>query len=388
MVTGSRRIWAVSGLSLVGFVVSALQSKQFYEMRSGTAGLKSFCNFSDTFNCDAVMMSPYAELVGGIPLSSFAAGWFIAIFLVSLFARGAFWHRESVRALFAMTAFGSVMSMIWLSLMAFQLQVYCIECLTVDTVIFASLALVLSLKPEGLSKTPLDFDKWKTFAGVTAGALLVAIVFLKQMETSFGSDADMELIAQSVVESPVLSVASGPEFPSIGPANAPITIVEFSDFQCPFCRVGASTLKSLSYRHPGKIRVVLRNFPLDPACNPKMKSAGHPAACEAARGVYCAFKQGKFEAAYETIFENQEKLKTSAPTSFIKALPGLDAAQFDACMNGPESAQQVSRDLADGEVLGVQGTPAFFVNGKRVQGFPSIKGWSRIIERLAPTATK
>ncbi len=382
MVTASRRIWALAGLSLAGFAISVVQSKQFYEMRSGTAGFDSFCNISSTFNCDVIVMSKYAELVGGIPLSSFAAGWFVSIFIIALIARGAFWRRDAVRALFAMTLFAVSMSAIWFYFMAAKLHTYCLECLAVDAINVISFLIALSLRPEPLSASPAQPSRWQAFAGITFASLLVCIVFLKQMEVSYSRDEDVNAMVQAILDAPTLAVAAGPEFPSIGPANAPITIVEFSDFQCPFCRIGASTLKSLGYRFPQTIRVVLRNYPLDPACNPKMRSAGHAAACESARGVYCAFRQGHFEAAYEEIFTEQDKLKPTVPTQLIKALPGVDAAAFDACMASSEAANHVTRDLNDGELLGVQGTPTFFVNGKRVPGFPSINAWTRIIERL------
>jgi protein-disulfide isomerase len=382
MITVSRRIWALCGFSLIGFAISVAQSKQFYEMRSGTAAFKSLCNINDKFNCDVIVMSKYAELFGGLPLSSFAAGWFVAIFFIALIARSAFWRRDSVRALFSMTFISVVMSAIWFYIMAAKLNTFCIECLAVDAVNIVSFLIVLSLRPEPLSSNPPQSSKLQTFAGITFASLLVCIVFLKQMETLRAGDEDIDLMVQAVLDAPVLAVASGPEFPSIGPANAPITIVEFSDFQCPYCRLGASTLKSLSYRFPGSIRIVLRNFPLDQACNPKMKSAGHAAACEAARAVHCAFQQGQFEAAYEQVFEHQDSLKPTVPTAMVQALPGIDGAKLEGCMGMPETNQAVLRDLNDGDLLGVQGTPSFFMNGKRVPGFPSINGWTRLVERM------
>ena len=126
-------------------------------------------------------------------------------------------------------------------------------------------------------------------------SVFVAVVFMKSMdESNFPHDQVVEK-ADSILSSPVLSVNADDTFPSIGPKNAPVTIVEFSDFQCPFCRLGAFTMNTIQNRYPDKVRLVFRNFPLNSACNPSLDHVVHEFACDTAKAAVCAERQGKFD---------------------------------------------------------------------------------------------
>jgi protein-disulfide isomerase/uncharacterized membrane protein len=375
------QLYFLLALSLIGVGTSVALSQHFYSTRSGTSGFRSFCNVSETMNCDLVSASPYSELIFGIPIASFAAGWFLALFIVSLFALNPYWRREAVRCALGLTGFGSLMAFPYLWIMATQLKTYCLLCFGVDAINWISLALVLSLKPEGFSIHKPDWSKWKVFASTVAICLFVTIVVLKSQEELNVKSSDIEEMARTVLDKPVISVGSGIEFPSIGPKDAPITIVEFSDFQCPWCKVGAMVVHSVYNRYPGKIRIVFRNFPLDHTCNPLLQSSPHPVACEAARSSICAYQQGKFEPVYEDFFENQTSFGKTKPTERVKNL-SLNWDQFQTCMNSPDSLNAITRDIEEGKLLGVNATPTFFVNGRKMEGpFPAA-AWNKIVDRL------
>jgi protein-disulfide isomerase len=379
------RLNLLSALAFVGFVLAAMLTSHYYDLRGGTAAFKSFCNMSAGMNCDVVAVSSWAELAGGLPLSGFAAGWYIALLVVSLIARNPFWRREAVRATFAITAIGLAFSAFYLYVMAAKLHTYCLQCLLVDGVNLVAFGLALSLKPEGFKQHKPEKAKWKTLGLVTGGSLLAAVLFLKMSDPLEASSAQMEDLAQGVLQTAPVSVASGPEMPSIGPADAPITIVEFSDFQCPYCRLGAKTVHSLMSRYPGKIRLVYRGFPLDPACNRFVQSRGHPVSCEATRAAICAHKQGKFDAMYGAIFERQSELAPGKPEEFAGEV-GVSLDQLKGCMGMPETGAMVSKNIEDGNTLGVQSTPTFYINGRRVQGALPLPVWSRVVDRLLADA--
>lgn len=146
--------------------------------------------------------------------------------------------------------------------------------------------------------------------------------------------------------------------PSRGPSTAPVTIVEFSDFQCPYCGREFPVVERLMKDYDGKVRLVFRNFPLD----------FHPFAEKAAEAGACAADQGKFWELHDKMFGNQQKLGVDDLKGYAKAIPGLDAAKFDKCLDSGEKKDMVAADEKAGADAGVQGTPAFFVNGVFING--------------------
>ncbi|MCM2278838.1 MAG: thioredoxin domain-containing protein [Oligoflexia bacterium] len=375
------RLYALAGLSSAGFLLSTALSRQYYQIREGAAGFRTFCNINQTMNCDAVAASPYAELFAGIPLSSFAAGWYLAMLIVSLLALSREGRREGVRGLLALTGIATVFSIAYFVVMAAVIKTFCLFCLLIDGINLAALALVLSLGPESPAKAPLERARWKNLAWIVAGSLLVSVVMLRNFEGQAIDRATVMQTADSILSGTPAALASSAELPSLGASDAPITIVEFSDFQCPYCRVGALMLNGVLNRYPGKVRIVLRNYPLDPACNPAIQRSMHPAACEAAKTTVCAHKQGKFAATYEQLFEHQASLRPGRPAELAKDA-GVNPEQLASCLNAPETSAAVTRDIEEGNRLGVQSTPTFFINGYKVEGAYALPVWSEVIDRL------
>lgn len=378
---GARRLWIVAALALAGLGVSVVQTQHFYEVRSGSASFSTFCNINEAMNCNAIDASRFSELVPGVPLSSFAAGWFLALFFVALLGRNTFWRRESTRAMIALSTVGVVFSAIYLLIMVSVIKIGCVLCLSVDAINLLLFGLILSLKPEGFKKHKLDPSKWKMFAGIVVGSLALGVGGLKTMDTAISDDTPASEKVDSVLSSPALPVNAGDEFPSFGPKNAPVTIVEFSDFECPYCRLGAYSVNAVLNRYPQQVRVVFRNYPLDMSCNRNMPRPLHEAACEAARAALCAKQQGKFEAVYETFFDKQPDVLPGKVVD-LAALTGVDTQRLQGCMASPDTNLAIQRDIEEGTRLGVQSTPTFFINGHKVLGALSLPVWSKVIDRL------
>ncbi|MBC7693035.1 MAG: thioredoxin domain-containing protein [Methylotenera sp.] len=376
------RLTFLAILALLGLLASIYLSHHFYELKNGTAGFKSFCNVSGTMNCDVVTSSKYAELFPGLPLSSVTAGWFLALFFIMLAARSVNWRTEALRVGLVMTGIGAVMGLYYIYIMEGVLHTLCLFCLGVDAVNFISLGLILSLKPAKPSQTKIDFTQWQSMAGIIAACLVIVAVILHSGNPEVGSNDQVNEIADSILSTAPLAVAADSEFASMGPAaSAPITIVEFFDFQCPSCKQGAMNLHSILNRYPNQVRLVLRYFPLDPACNRKMEHSLHIVGCEAARVAVCAHKQGKFVPVYESLFENQEGMKKGLPAT-IAANQGVNPAELETCVNSPATAQRISRDIEDAIQLGVQSTPTFFINGHKIEGAYPVAVWENMIEKL------
>ena len=157
--------------------------------------------------------------------------------------------------------------------------------------------------------------------------------------------------------------------PAQGPANAPIELVEFSDFQCPFCYRAHPTVEQVLKTYSGKIRFVYRNFPLPM----------HPNARPAAEAAQCANEQGKFWAYHDRLFDDQSKLGPDDLKASAAAL-GLDTAKFDACFDSHKYKAVVDADLQAGNAAGVNGTPAFFINGRLLSGAQPFDEFKKVID--------
>jgi protein-disulfide isomerase len=151
-----------------------------------------------------------------------------------------------------------------------------------------------------------------------------------------------------------LSVPVGPADHSIGAAHAPVTVVEYGDFECPNCKQAAAALKQLLARFKDGVRIVYRHFPLE---------AVHVHALNAAEAAECAGAQGKFLPMHDLLFEHQNALKAHQLHEYAQRLE-LDMVQFNAAMHDHLSLQRIREHIRGGEESGVRATPTFFVNGK------------------------
>jgi protein-disulfide isomerase len=158
--------------------------------------------------------------------------------------------------------------------------------------------------------------------------------------------------------------------PSRGPENAPVTIVEFSDFHCPFCRRVQPTLEQLLAKYPGKIRLVYKDLPLDSL---------HPQARVAAEAAQCAHEQGKFWPYHDKLYERGTDTSTATLTA-VAADAGLDVPAFSQCLASGRQKATVQRSLDEGESFGATGTPTFFINGRMMSGALPLETFSRIID--------
>jgi protein-disulfide isomerase len=157
--------------------------------------------------------------------------------------------------------------------------------------------------------------------------------------------------------------------PVRGSKDAPVTIVEFSDFQCPYCSKVEVTLKQVADRYGDKLRWVYRDYPLN----------FHPFAAKAAEAATCANDQGKFWEIHEKMFANQSKLGVEDLKGYAASL-GLDKAAFDQCLDSGKHTEEWKKDLAEGTKYGVTGTPAFFINGRFLNGAAGVDKFTAIID--------
>jgi len=158
--------------------------------------------------------------------------------------------------------------------------------------------------------------------------------------------------------------------PFRGPEGAPVTIVEFSDFHCPFCKQVLPTLTQLQSQYGDKVKLVFRDFPIDQL---------HPGARKGHEAARCANEQGKFWAYHDLLFANAPKADPAQLKGYAQEA-GLDVGAFEQCVASGKYQAAVQKDIEEGSRAGVTGTPAFFINGRLLSGAQPLENFSRIIE--------
>ncbi|HUY18119.1 MAG TPA: thioredoxin domain-containing protein [Candidatus Binataceae bacterium] len=175
-----------------------------------------------------------------------------------------------------------------------------------------------------------------------------------------------------LLEPPRLKIATA-GYPSLGPKNAPVTVVEFADFQCPYCKRSEDTIQELRKEYGDKMRLVYINFPL----------TFHQYAFQAAEAASCAGEQGKFWEYHDELFKDQSKLSTKDLKADAAKLK-LNTKQFDSCLDKGKYADAVREAMSQGSAAGVNGTPGFFINGRPLTGAQPATAFESIInEELA-----
>ena len=181
---------------------------------------------------------------------------------------------------------------------------------------------------------------------------------------------------QSIIRGDVFSLGKSPfqgnldrltltDQPSFGPADAPVTIVEFGDFECPDCRAEAPILRhDLPEKYSSQVRVFFKNFPLESV---------HPWSRAAAITGRCVYQQGQtaFWKFYDWIYENQDQIMADNLNTKVSAWAagnGVDTLKLGQCVDTKATEPEVSRSIAEGQALGIQGTPTLFINGRKIGG--------------------
>jgi protein-disulfide isomerase len=170
-----------------------------------------------------------------------------------------------------------------------------------------------------------------------------------------------------LLEDPVTIPTAGA--PVRGPANAPVTLVEFSDFQCPYCSIAVGKLNAVLEAYPAKVKLIFKQFPLDT----------HSQAAFAAMAAIAANRQGKFWQMHDALFAHRNDL-TRATILKLAGGVGLDMKAFVADIDSPETKKIVLRDMEDGDRAGVEGTPTVYIDGKKYNGPLDLPAIRKIID--------
>jgi uncharacterized membrane protein/protein-disulfide isomerase len=381
-----RLVWI---LAVVGLAASLTSLFVHYRLLVDPS-YTSFCDISQTVSCQQAYLSRFGSAAGR-PVALFGAIWFGFILLLAFVeAAGPDATRDSAPAyMFAASTIGLAI-ILYLGYAAFfVLKVVCVLCLT------TYLAVIGLFIVSGLVSTipPMTTLPRRLFADLRALAsrpavLAVVIAFLVGAASVVAFFPDESALRAASVQQAARQAAqpvpadqrseferyyeSLPRIELPVPnGGATVLIVKFTDLQCPACSVTYNTYRPVLAKYqaqfPGAVKLVTRDYPLQPECNPSLNRPLHSAACDAAVAVRLARQRGRGDAVEEWFYNNQALMSPAKVREIAQTVGGV--TDFD--LQYPRAIEAVKADVSLARILNVRSTPTFFVNGVRLEGVPS-----------------
>jgi protein-disulfide isomerase/uncharacterized membrane protein len=357
--------WLALLFCLAGLVLSILLEQIHFKLQSDPA-FHSFCAIDRTMNCDIVARSPYAVLFG-VPVAAWGIFGYAMAAVVSL------WGALRRRSLLAagcglyLAIFFVASSAVLGAVSAFLVSAVCILCLgTYAANLLFLICILIAGRGLGLRAAlvePLRMLRQRTgrvlvtFAIIGACAAALMVAHPKASNEASRPNPTAPTLPHGIEP-------GGGHF--IGAEKPTVTLIEFSDYECPYCRQAHVQLRTLLERYPTQLRLVHRHYPLDQSCNSSIKAPMHQNACFAATIAECADRQDRFWQANDYLFAEARMLHARSNSEIAHDI-GLNAAALETCLRG-EGPRSVALDVEEGNRLEIQGTPTFFTEGKRYTG--------------------
>ena len=380
----TKPLWLLIILSLLGLAVSAYLSYEHYVvLQHGFAG-KSFCNINSYFNCDLVLSSRYAT-IGTIPLAG--VGLFFYLYLLGALLHGLVAVEKTPKILALPTLLvlvACIASGVLAYISFYKLGSFCLFCSSlyvINFLLFLGFAAFYRFKLAVFSESIelSQFVKSLLVIGVIFAIGLFLLHYQTKRSKQEIAPAELEkylefFFSQAPIE---LDTQNRPYW---GNAESKVVLVEFSDFECPFCKLAAFNLKPMLTDYKNKIKLVYLHYPLDQSCNTHMPKSLHIHACKLSYATQCAAEQGKFWEYHDETFDLQPKFSESSYEEIAKKL-GLNLDNFRACMQSPKTASLVASDIEQGQKVGLEGTPSIYLNGRKLEYWYIPQVLKKVIER-------
>ena len=377
-------------LVALGFLASAyLLYRSFVLLDRGEAGGSDICSEMFGAGCDATLMDD-GSWVLGIPLAGWGVVYYVtlaAFLIMALTLRDAFSPQAMLAAmLVALAGLGN--SIVLAVSIVTGTSHFCPLCMVVHAInlllvpalfwasqkrfgeLISDLVGALAYAVGRSAERPVE-AAWHVLGLVTVA--LVALVAYQwiyvqvtvrkspDIEQQRPDDILAEYEGQTRNEIPLQA-----DEIVLGPEDAAVTLVVFSDFQCPHCGRLAETIAGLHKQFADQLQIVFKHYPLSNTCNSNLSREFHPQACDLAWAAEAAQRQGRFWAFHDAVFSAKKREFDDAAIEQLAKSSGLDMAQFAADWHSPEVKQSVAEDIETGQKLGVRGTPTGFLNGRRV----------------------
>jgi len=357
--------WIALLACLVGLGLSILLEHIHVKIHTDPS-FHSFCAIGRTVNCDIVARSPYSVFFG-VPVAAWGIFAYAVAAVVCLWGR-----RGSLLAMacgLGLALLYAAGSLVLAFISAFLVTTVCILCLaTYGVNLLFLVCMLIAARSVGfwaaLAELPRALRARPLRVLLVLGLLGAAKLTLMAVHPSYWKVA---AAARTQPTAPVLPHGIEPGGGHyLGAEHPVVTLTEWSDYECPYCRQAHGELRALLERYPARLRLVHRHYPLDGSCNPSIKGRMHQNACFAAAVAECAGRQDRFWQANDYLFAEARSLHARANAEIARDL-GLDPAVLETCLReaGP---RMVALDVDDGNRLQIQGTPTFFIDGRPYLG--------------------
>lgn len=368
--------------------------------------------------CDVVSQSRYAVFLG-LPLAAwglFFYGSLLALLAPSLFGKADEEPPPGLPLSFLLVAIAIAIDLVLFGLQVFSIKAFCKFCVATY---FVNLGLIVSLWPfrqvsrargflsaaarpaligwivasfwvaattfagnaalegrkavaaDSILGTPALIRAPSRDAGPLAEQLAAAQAEAKKWKDTLDDDRKLQIYlnqkAKDDFNNATVAKLDLARTPLQGAANAPISVVSYSDFMCPFCRDLSAALKNFLPTAGNQIKSYYKHFPLDASCNQGVGQSVHPGSCELALGGICAQENGLFWEYHDKVFAQRWDRATRQDVLKIAASVGLDAGRMTSCMNSAATKGLLAKDVEEGRNVGVGSTPTMFVNGRKLQ---------------------
>ena len=365
----------------LGLAASSASSYVHYRLMTDP-GYSSFCDVNSTVNCAQAYLSPYGSF-WGVPVALAGVFFFVLILLlVGAGGRSTSTVRESIPGyVFALSTVGLafVLYLGWASYV--QLKTFCVLCATTYVAVIA--VFIISGQATTVPMTTLPRRAPRDLRALVSSpiALVLALAFVAGAGSVIAYFPREAPAATAQAPAPLVPLtekeqADLEKWWLVQPAVAipipddgfKVTIIGFSDFQCPHCRNAHASYRGLVAKYAGnkQVRFLFKHFPLEGECNPNAAAGNHFAACEAAAAVVMARATGKAEAMTDWLYDNQPSLTPKSVREAASSVGGIK--DFDA--GYAHALQEVKTDASLGGLLGVTQTPTFFINGRKIGAIP------------------
>ena len=385
--------WLVIIMSLAGIGICLYLFSLHVDLLKGEIKSGLLCGTANNeFGCHSVASSSYSSIFG-LPLAAWGAMFFSTLALLG-FGGIIFWRdcgQAFFRWAFLLAVLGLAFDLYLAHTMIFKIGTICWPCTATYVVNFAIVITLfkpvwtepkprISLRaifPGTRNASGTDLYYRNVIKGILIGGVLLTSVvgfagsqFIAKTLTGNDRERLAKIKENLLKQKPKFIKVNNRPF--TGSAEAKLTVVEFSDFLCPYCAKASKYLKLAESVNHDTARFVFLHYPLDKACNWKLTSNLHPGACMLAEGAACAHEQGKFWQYHDIAFETKGSVSRSVVVGIASDLE-LDLDAFKSCLDSSRGLKVVMEDINTAVNAGITGTPTLYINGRKLRGVP--KTW-------------
>ena len=379
-------------LATLGFIISLLLAKVGINVVNDPQ-FKSFCNFNTAFDCDAVALSSYASHFG-IPNFLYGIGYYLVIIIFSSYIlyRNENFLPNMLVYVFWLSLLSLIFSFYLFMVSHLLIKSFCLLCMLiylVNVIMFVVAFMsekwsIIVLFKKLIDDIRLYFHSgWRTFIFILLLFNVVGMLYYfndhpillnraqaKENNTAIESEKYNIDYSASTQGRLVLGTTAKPA----------VTIIEFTDYECSHCAHASSEILKLLKTNPD-VRLIIKDYPLDQSCNQRINKPFHQFSCKAALYARCSAEQGKYWEYHDLLFNNQGSFDNTTLNGFAEQVK-LDINKFKECVNSQKYMDSIITDIDEGAALGIDGTPTFYIEGRKVEGLRDVAELQKIIDEI------